>query len=85
MKGLKRVKMYRRGMAFMLAVVMVAVNILAGAGTAYAEEGPGAGSVEVVCRLDAEAVKAAIEKVMQGQDPAAADPEKETNSGEGQL
>ena len=85
MKGLKRVKMYRRGMAFMLAVVMVAVNILAGADTAYAEEGPGAGPFEVVCRLDAEIVKAAIEEVMQGQDPAAADPEEETNSGEGQL
>ena len=89
MQGWKHASRYRRGLAFMLAVVMTAVNILAGAGTAFAAEEPGEGlddePVEVVCRLDAETVKAAIESVMQGQNPADADPEEGEDAGKAQL
>ncbi len=60
----KHAKECRRGLAFMLAVAMVAVNILAGAGTAYATgpEGDETGNIaEVDYILDPSALAEAIE------------------------
>ena len=65
LKGLG--KRYRQGMAFMLAVVMTAVNILAGAGTAYASESEDTRMPEVNYEIDPEALKEAIEGLM-GED-----------------